>query len=79
MGLRWLKMDKMTAKIPQDGAKMRKMRDVSSVGAPWRSYDAERAANNAASQGPGEFPPLGWAKPSQRQLQNPYSKFFAYK
>ena len=47
-------MDKMTDKIPQDGAKMRTMTDVSSVGAPWRSYEGVRTANSAASPGPGE-------------------------
>ena len=38
----------------QGSAKMRKMRDVSSVGAPWRSYEPLAPANKSASPGPGE-------------------------
>ena len=38
----------------QDSAKMRTMRDVSSDGAPWRSYSPLRSANKSASPGPGE-------------------------
>ena len=34
MGIRWLKMGKMSDKMRQDGAKMRKMEDVSSVLGP---------------------------------------------
>ena len=39
MDKRWLKMDKISDKMRLDGAKMRKMRDVSSVFDPDRSYD----------------------------------------
>ena len=49
-----IKMGNMSDEMRQDGAKMRKMRDVSSVGAPWRSYGSLRAANKSASPGPGE-------------------------
>ena len=36
----------------QDGAKMRKMKDVSSVLGPLRAYESRPFSNNAASQGP---------------------------
>ena len=34
MGIRWAKIDKISGKMEQDGAKMRKMKDVSSVLGP---------------------------------------------
>ena len=34
MDIRWAKMDKISDKMRQDGAKMRKMKDVSSVLGP---------------------------------------------
>ena len=49
IGMRWLKMDKIRDKMRQDSAKMRKMRDVSSVGAPWRGYEGVQPANNPAN------------------------------
>ena len=73
MGIRWLKMGKMSDKIMQDGGKMRKMRDVSSVLGPCRAYDPERPANSPASRGPGEVPPLGRVNPPRLPPQNPYS------
>ena len=42
----WLKMDKMSDKMRQDGGKMRKMRDVSSVLGPPGRYESVQAANN---------------------------------
>ena len=54
LGIRWLKMGRMSDKMRQDSAKMRKMKDFPSVSAPWRSYDPLKVANNAASRGPGE-------------------------
>ena len=54
MSIRWLKMGKVSDKMRQDVAKMRKMKDVSSVLGPLRAYDPERPANNPASRGPGE-------------------------
>ena len=64
MGIRWLKMGKMSEKITQDGGKMRNMRDVSSgLPTPW-GQGTVRPANNPASRGPGEgymgdvLPPL---------------------
>ena len=35
----WLKMDKMSDKMRQDGDKMLKMKDVSSVSGPLRRYE----------------------------------------
>ena len=57
MGIRRLKMSKISDKMRQDGGKMRKMEDVSSVLGPCRRYDLEQPANNLASRGPGEVPP----------------------
>ena len=54
MSIRWLKMGKISDKMRQDVAKMRKMKDVSSVFDPDRRYEGERPANNPASRGPGE-------------------------
>ena len=54
MSVRWLKMGKISDKMRQDVAKMRKMRDVSSVLGPCRAYDPEQVANNLAGRGPGE-------------------------
>ena len=73
MSIRWLKMGKISDKMRQDVAKMRKMRDVSSVLGPCRGYDREQSANNPASRGPGEVPPLGRVNPSRDSLQNPDS------
>ena len=39
MSIRWLKMGKISDKMRQAGAKMRKMKDVSSVFDPDRAYD----------------------------------------
>ena len=73
----WLKMAKMSDKMRQDGGKMRKMKDVSSVLGPSRGEDLHRPANSGAGRGPGEVPPLGRVNPTPRQLQNPYSGPFA--
>ena len=54
MGISWLKKGKMSDKMRQDGAKMRKMKDVLSVLGPLRRYGEEWHANNFASRGPGE-------------------------
>ena len=54
MGIRWAKVDKISDKMRLDGAKMRKMKDVSSVFAPWRAYERRKPANNGESRGPGE-------------------------
>ena len=37
--INWLKMDKISDKMRHDAAKMRKMRDVSSVLGPCRTYE----------------------------------------
>ena len=66
MNVRWHKMDKISDKMRQDGAKMRKMKDVSSVLGPLRAYESRNISNSAASQGAGEVPPLGWVNPSRR-------------
>ena len=79
MGIRWLKMDKMSDKMRQDGGKMRKMKDVSSVLGPSRGEDLHRAANNTASRGPGEVPPLGRVNPPPGPPQNPDSRLFHIK
>ena len=62
MGIRWLKMGRMSDKMRPDGGQMRKMKDISSVLAPSGSYGGEKAANSPASQGPGEG--MGRGKPS---------------
>ena len=54
MGIRWLKMGKMSDKMRQDGAKMRKMEDVSSVLGPPGGYGYLRTNNTAAGRGAGE-------------------------
>ena len=54
MGISWLKKGKMSDKMRQDGAKMRKMKDVSSVLGPPRRYEGVQLANSRASRGPGE-------------------------
>ena len=77
--INWLKMDKMSDKMRQDGGKMRKMKDISSVLGPPRGYGHPGASNNAASRGAGEVPPLGRGIPTPRPPQNPYSRCFALK
>ena len=79
MSIRWLKMGKMSDNMRQDVAKMRKMRDVSSVLSPCRGYGGEQSANSPASRGPGEVPPLGRVNPPPGLTQNPDSEFFAIK
>ena len=79
MGIRWIKMGKVSDKMRHDVAKMRKMRDVSSVLGPCRAYDREQPANSLASRGPGEVPPLGRVNPSPGRTQNPDSEFFHIK
>ena len=64
MGIRWLKMGKISDRMRQDGTKMRKMAHVPSVFTPSGGYDTVQPANNAASQGPGEG--MGRGKPSPR-------------
>ena len=54
MSIRRLKMGKISEQMRQDVAKMRKMRDVSSVLGPCRPYGGEQAANKFAGRGPGE-------------------------
>ena len=46
MGIRWTKVDKISDKMRLDGAKMRKMRDVSSILAPPRGEDLLQPANS---------------------------------
>ena len=72
-------MDKISDKMRQDGAKMRKMKDVSSVFAPWRAHDPLPTANSPASRGAGEVPPLGWVIPSRRLPSFAYNGFFDLK
>ena len=47
-------MGKISDKMRQDGGKMRKMEDVSSVLGPCRRYEQVRTSNKGASRGPGE-------------------------
>ena len=79
MSTSWLKMDKMSDKMRQDGGKIRKMKGVSSVLGPSRGEDLHRPANSAAGRGPGEVPPLGRVNPSPGRTQNPDSGFFHIK
>ena len=72
-------MGKMSDKMRQDGAKMRKMKDVSSVLGPSGGYGTVQPANRPASQGPGEVPPLGRVNPSRLQGSNPDSGFSVLK
>ena len=57
MCIRWLKMDKISGKMRQDVAKIRKMKDVSSVLGPSGGEEYHQASNNAAGRGAGEVPP----------------------
>ena len=79
MSTRWIKMGMMSDKLKQDGAKMRKMEDVSSVLGPLGGEDLPRPANIPAARGPGEVPPLGWENTSPPQLSNPNSGALASK
>ena len=54
MRMRLLKMRKMSDKMRQDGGKMRKMKDVSSVLGPPGRQGYLRPANNPAARGHGE-------------------------
>ena len=62
MCIRGLKMGKISDTMKQDGAKMRKMRDVSSVFDPDRRYEGERPANKVASRYVKETPDFGLAQ-----------------
>ena len=79
MSRSWLNMGKMNDKMRQDGAKMRKMKDVSSVLAPPGGEGLHRAANSAAGRGPGEVPPLGRVNLSPGRTSNPDSELFHIK
>ena len=72
-------MRKMSDKMRQDDAKMRKMRDLSSVFRPSKGYEGLRPANSFLGRGAGEVPPLGWVNPSRLGAQNPYSSSSAQK
>ena len=54
MSIRRLKTGKMSDKMRQDGAKMRKMKDVSSVLGPPGGHEELQVPNTAASRGAGE-------------------------
>ena len=56
MGRRQLKMETMSDKMWQDGAKMRKMRDVSSVLRPSGREDLQGTAKKMAPRGPKRVP-----------------------
>ena len=71
MGISWLHKGKMSDKMRQDGGKMRKMKDVSSVLGPPGRWECVQPANNSAGRGPGEVPPLGWDIPSPPQAWYP--------
>ena len=73
MSIRWLKMGKLSDKMRQDVAKMRKMTDVSSVLGPSGGYEHQGASNNAASRGAGKVTPLGRVNRPRLDPQNPYS------
>ena len=72
MSMRWLKMGRIGDKMRQDGAKMRKMKDVSSVLGLSGGEEYLQVSNNTASRGAGEVPPLGRVNPSRLHLSNPY-------
>ena len=72
-------MRKISNKIRQDNAKMRKMEDVSSVLHPSGGRSAVGPSNNPADRGPGEVPPLGWIIPSRTQVSFPNNLFFGLK
>ena len=63
----------------QDGGEMRKMKVVSNVLGPPGRYECVQHANNPASRGPGEVPPLGRVNPPPGPLPDPDSQFFAIK
>ena len=77
MGIRWLKMGKVSDKMRQDGGKMPKMKDVSSVLAPSGGHGGFQGSNSAAGRGAGEVPPLGRVNPSPGSASNPDSRAFA--
>ena len=54
MGIQWLKKGKISDRMRQAGAKMRKMAHVPSVFTPSGGYDTVWPASRPASQGPGE-------------------------
>ena len=54
MSIRRRKMGKMSDKMRQDGAKMRKMEDVSSVLGPVGGHEERGVSNSAAGRGAGE-------------------------
>ena len=47
-------MNKISNKMRQDGAKVRNVKDVSSVLGPLRAYEGRKPLNSVASQGAGE-------------------------
>ena len=57
MSIRWLKMGKLSDKMRQDVAKMRKMTDVSSVLGPRGGHEARITNNTTVGRGAGESPP----------------------
>ena len=52
MGIRWLKMDKMSDKMRRHSGKMPKMKDVLSVFTALGRYGSEEPANNRMKRGP---------------------------
>ena len=56
MGIRWLKMGKMSDKMRQDGATMRKMKDVSSVLAPSGREDLQGTTSKMTPGGAKRVP-----------------------
>ena len=60
----------MSDKMRQDGAKMRKMEDVSSVSGTLGGHEELQGTNNFAGRGAGEVPPLERVNPSPRPVQN---------
>ena len=56
MNVRWHKMDKISDKMRQDGAKMRKIKDVSSVLGPSGREDLQGTADKMAPRGPKRVP-----------------------
>ena len=72
-------MGNMSDKMRQDGGKMRKMKDVSSVLGPPGGEEYQGVSNSAASRGPGEVPPLGRVNPPPGPPQNPDSELFDIK
>ena len=55
----WAKMAKVSDMMTQDGGKIPKMKDVSSISGTSGGEGYHQVSNSAAGRGAGEVPPLG--------------------